>query len=116
MAPDQRLAFKDIWLDIKVLASAIPELGPPALGANQDRNGVKGALILVAGASNAAPNQDSDSGDLAIEYNPQQIHLCLAYLQTMAPLLQAEYNIDSKLGFASSLAFACEGIKLNLYL
>jgi hypothetical protein len=87
MAPDWRLAFKGIRSDIKVLASAIPKLGPPALGANRDRNGVKGAPIPVAGASNAASDQDLDSGNSVIEYNPRQIHLCLACLQTMAPLL-----------------------------
>jgi hypothetical protein len=34
----------------------------------------------------------------------------------MAPLLWAKYDIDSKLGFISSLAFAYKGINLNLYL
>ena len=115
MAPNWRLAFKGIRSDIKVLVSVIPELGPPALGANQDQNSVKGAPILIAGASNTAPNQDSNGGDSAIEYNPRQIHLCLTYSQTIAPLLQAEYNINSKLGFTSSLAFTYKGIKLNLY-
>jgi hypothetical protein len=91
------------------------EPGPSALGANQDRNGVEGALILATGASDAASNQDLDSGDLVIEYDPRQVYLCLACSQTMAPLLWAEYNIDSKLGFISSLVFAREGINLNLY-
>jgi hypothetical protein len=54
MAPNWRLAFEGIRLDIEVLASAIPELGPPASGANWDRNGVEGAPIPVAGASNTA--------------------------------------------------------------
>jgi hypothetical protein len=115
IAPNWRLAFKGIRSDIKDPAATNPEPGPSALGANQDRNGVKGALILAAGASDAASNQDLDSGDSVIEHNPRQVYLCLAYSQTMAPLLWAEYNIDSKLGFISSLAFAREGIYLNLY-
>jgi hypothetical protein len=56
MAPNWRLAFKGIWLDIKVLVFVIPELGPPALGANRDRNSVKGALIPIVKAFNVAPN------------------------------------------------------------
>jgi hypothetical protein len=116
IAPNWRLAFEGIWSDIKDLAATNPELGPSALGANQDRNGVKEALIPAAEAFNAASNQDLDSGDSVIEYNLRQIYLCLTYSQTMALLLWAKYNIDSKLGFISSLAFAREGINLNLYL
>ena len=56
IAPDQRLAFEGIRLDIKVLVFAISELGPSALGANRDRNGVKGAPILVVGAFDTASN------------------------------------------------------------
>jgi hypothetical protein len=70
IAPNWRLAFEGIWLDIKDPAATNPELGPSALGANQDRNGVKGALIPAVGASNAASNQDLDSGDSVIEHNP----------------------------------------------
>jgi hypothetical protein len=115
IAPDWRLAFEGIRSDIKDPAATNPEPGPSASGANQDRNGVEGAPIPAAGASDAASDQDSDSGDSVIEYNPRQVHLCLACSQTMAPSLWAEYDIDSKLGFASSLAFAREGINLNLY-
>jgi hypothetical protein len=56
IAPNWRLAFEGIRLDIKDLVATNPELGPSALGANQDRNGVEGALIPAAGASNAASN------------------------------------------------------------
>ena len=115
IAPDWRLAFEGIRSDIKDPAATNPEPGPSASGANQDRNGVEGAPIPAAGASDAASDQDSDSGDSVMEHNPRQVYLCLACSQTMAPLLWAEYNIDSKLGFASSLAFAREGINLNLY-
>jgi hypothetical protein len=115
IAPDWRLAFEGIRSDIKDPVATNPEPGPSALGANQDRNGVKGAPILAAGASDAASNQDLDNSDLVIEHDPRQVHLCLACSQTMAPLLWAKYNINSKLGFVSSLAFAREGINLNLY-
>jgi phosphomevalonate kinase len=87
IAPNWRLAFEGIRSDIKDLAATNPEPGPSALGANQDQNGVKGALIPAAGAFNAASNQDSDSSDSVIEHNPRQVYLCLAYSQTMAPLL-----------------------------
>jgi hypothetical protein len=87
IAPNWRLAFKDIRSDIKDLVATNPEPGPSALGANQDRNGVEGAPIPAVEASNAASNQDLDSGDSVIEYDPRQIYLCLAYSQTMAPLL-----------------------------
>jgi hypothetical protein len=71
IAPDWRLVFEGIWLDIKDPAATNPELGPSALGANQDRNSVEGAPIPAARASNAASNQDLDSGDSVIEYNPR---------------------------------------------
>jgi hypothetical protein len=93
MPPDWRLAFEGIRSDIEVPVAAIPE----------------------PGASDSGPNQDSGDGDSAMEHDPRQIHLCLAYSQTMAPSLWAEYNINSRLGFTSSLAFACEGININLY-
>jgi hypothetical protein len=80
IAPNWRLAFEDIQLDIKDLVATNLELGPSALGANQDQSGVKGAPILVTEASNAASDQDLDSGDLVIEYNPWQIYLCLTCL------------------------------------
>jgi hypothetical protein len=65
------LAFEGIRSDIKDLVAINPEPGPSALGVNQDRNGVEGALIPAAGASDAASNQDLDSGDSVIEYNPR---------------------------------------------
>jgi hypothetical protein len=56
IAPNWRLAFEGIRLDIEDLAAINPEPGPSALGANQDRNSVKGALIPAVGASNTASN------------------------------------------------------------